>query len=206
MAKLINIDLNFTSAVSEASELYHSNGVFIYPTDTIYGIGCNPFDKSAMETLSRIKKRERDKRYIFLIDSLDTLQGYVTIDDEKINSILKKVWPNPVSIVFNLNNKSRILFDYSSAAFRIPDNKFCNSLLNGIKAPLVSTSVNISNKPPLVDFDSIVQQFDDKVDAIFYSKKLKSSGESTLIDFTGKYPRVLREGKINFIGLWKKFG
>jgi len=69
---------------------------------------------------------------------------------------------------------------------------------------LVSTSVNFSNQPPLTDYLSIKNEFADKVDAIFYMNEKENIETSTLVDLTKKHPKILREGKNNFIELWKK--
>jgi L-threonylcarbamoyladenylate synthase len=95
--------------------------------------------------------------------------------------------------------------NYNSAAFRIPDSDFCLNFLKEIKAPLVSTSVNISDGLPLDDSVQINNVFKKKVDAIFYDHQAGNYEASTLVDFTSEEPVVIRKGKINFVELWQKF-
>ena len=206
MAKLINIDSNFNYAVKRAVEIFHSGRIFVYPTDTIYGFGCNPFNELAMQALNKLKGRSDEKKYILLINDVGNLLKYVNVSDDKIISFLNKIWPNPVSVVLNLNEKTKKILNYNSAAFRIPDNKFCISLINKIKLPLVSTSVNLSNSPPLTEYSAIMEKFGNKVDAIFYSEKLGIGEESIVVDLRSNYPKILRDGKINIIELWEKLG
>ena len=203
-AKLINIDSDIEMAVSEAKKIYHSGGIFIYPTDTIYGFGCNPFNDTALQTLNSIKGRGEQKQYILLVDSVSTLLNYIDLNDDQIIAMLKNIWPNPISFIFNLNYKTRNLLQYDVAAFRIPKNTFCLDLLSELKAPLVSTSVNFSNQQPLTDFSSIKNEFADKVNAIFFINEKDNIGASTLVDLTKKPPKILREGEINFMELWQK--
>ncbi|GMR25621.1 MAG: L-threonylcarbamoyladenylate synthase [Ignavibacteria bacterium] len=203
-AKLINIDSDIEFAVSEAKKVFHSGGIFIYPTDTIYGFGCNPFNDTALQALNGIKGRDQQKQYILLVDSVNTLLEYIDLDDDQIIAMLKRIWPNPISFILNLNYKTRNLLKYNTAAFRIPHNTFCPNLLSELKTPLVSTSVNYSNLPPLTDYPSIKNEFADKVDAIFFMNEKENIGASTLVDLTKKHPKILREGKNNFIELWKK--
>jgi L-threonylcarbamoyladenylate synthase len=202
--KLINVDSDIEFAVSEARKIYYSGGIFIYPTDTIYGFGCNPFNDTALQTLNNIKGREEQKLYIFLIDSVSTLLNYIDLNDDQIIAILKKIWPNPISLILKLNYKTRNLLKYDTAAFRIPNNTFCLDLLSELKAPLVSTSVNFSNQQPLTDYPSIKNEFADRVDAFFFMNENENSGASTLVDLTKEPPKILREGNINFIELWQK--
>ena len=203
-AKLINVDSDIKFAVSEAKNIFHSGGIFIYPTDTIYGFGCNPFNDTALQTLNNIKGRGEQKQYILLVDSVNTLFKYIDLDDDQIIEMLKNIWPNPISFILNLNYKTKNLLKYDSAAFRIPNNTFCFNLLSELKAPLVSTSVNFSNQLPLTDYSSIQNEFADKVDAIFFMNEKENIVASTLVDLTKKPPKILREGKINFMELWQK--
>ena len=204
-ARLINIDVDMNSALNEAIKLFYSGKVFIYPTDTIYGFGCNPFDNNALERLKILKGRQEEKKFILLIDSIETLLKYtITIDSRKIN-LLEALWPNPVSVVLKLKDEKAKDLNSDNAAFRIPDHSFCLNLLKGIKKPLISTSVNLSNEAPLNDYLTIKDKFADKVSAVFYSQKKLNAEPSTLVDLTGSEPVVLREGKINFIDFAKKF-
>jgi L-threonylcarbamoyladenylate synthase len=203
IAKLIDVDSDIEMALSEAKKVFHSGGIFIYPTDTIYGFGCNPFNDTALQTLNSIKGRGEQKQYILLVDSVSTLLNYIDLNDDQIISMLNNIWPNPISFIFHLNVKTRNLLQYDFAAFRIPNNTFCLNLLTELKAPLVSTSVNFSNQPPLTDYSSIINKFADKVDVVFFTNEKENIGASTLVDLTKKPPKILREGKINFMELWQ---
>ena len=81
-AKLINIDSDIEVAVSEANKIFQSGGIFIYPTDTIYGFGCNPFNDTAVQTLNNLKGRDEQKQYVLLVDSVSTLLKYIDLDDD----------------------------------------------------------------------------------------------------------------------------
>ena len=200
-AELINIDSAPKLAVNRASTLFNSGDIFIYPTDTIYGFGCNPFNKASLKNLDDIKGRVKDKRYILLIDSLEMLFKFTETPDEQNIELLNKNWPNPISVILRLNDDTKMNLGYDSAAFRIPDNNFCINLLKKVKTPLVSTSVNITGAKQLNNFSDIKREFSDKVSAIFYTMNEIDSEPSTLIDLTKSNPIALREGKIKFIEL-----
>jgi len=114
--KLINVDSDIEYAVSEAKKIFHSGGIFIYPTDTIYGFGCNPFNDTALKILDSIKGRGQQKQYILLVDSVDTLLKYIDLNDDRIIAMLKNIWPNPISFILNLNFKTKDLLKYDTAA------------------------------------------------------------------------------------------
>jgi L-threonylcarbamoyladenylate synthase len=205
-AELINIEDNFEKSINLAKRIYFEGKVFIYPTDTIYGLGANPFNESAVNRVGKIKGREVGKMYILLVADIKTLLKYVEVDSEKHLDFLMAIWPNPVSVVLNLNPKSRKIFEIETAAFRIPNNRFCLKLLSELGMPLISTSVNRSKQPPMTELSLIQDEFSFEVDAIFYSKKKSFLKSSTLINLSDSKPQLIREGKIKFDALLKKLG
>lgn len=204
-AEIVNIDREFDNSILFAKKLYFENGIFIYPTDTVYGLGGNPFNEKVVNRISIIKGRASSKKYILLIDDISTLINYVEIKSEKHYDFLISLWPNPVSVVMTLNKKTSGLLKSDTAAFRIPHNRFCSNLLENLKMPLVSTSVNRSNKIPLNEFSQIHDEFSTEVEAIFYSEKKSFTTASTLIDLTKEKPVLIREGKIKFEKILQRF-
>ncbi len=205
LAEMINVDNNFENAIQKAKKLYLQGTVFIYPTDTIYGFGANPFNEEAVLRINEIKGRDQNKRYILLIDNIETLLKYVDIQSEKHIDFLISIWPNPVSVVLKLNNKTRDLFGFETSAFRIPHQRFCQKLLSELKMPLISTSVNRKDNPPLVESGIIKDEFAHEVDTIFYTEKKSFFQASTLIDLSDSKPALLRQGRIKFEDLLEKF-
>lgn len=201
---LMNIDDRFDESVNLASELFLKGSIFIYPTDTIYGFGGNPFNDTAIKKIGKVKGKDNWRRYIFLISDLEMLKNYAYINSEKYLDFLLSIWPNPVSAILKLNEKYQELLHSATGAFRIPNHRFCKNLINEIKMPLVSTSVNRTGKEPLNHPSQIIQEFANEVDAIFYSEKKSFFEASTLIDLTKNEPVLVREGRIKFVELMKK--
>ena len=204
-AKLMNVDDDFSNSVKEAVELYHNGQVFIYPTDTIYGFGCNPFNEKAVEKINKIKKRKESKQFIFLIDSLNTLLNYVLKPKKNYEELLRKIWPNPVSVILELNEEKKKSLQSETVAFRIPDHKFCMSLLKEIRSPLVSTSVNINNESPLKNYSTIYEKFSKDISTIFFTNNEENKEPSTLVDFSGEKPVILRKGSIKSAEIIQKY-
>jgi L-threonylcarbamoyladenylate synthase len=204
-AEMINVDKKIDTAILKAKRFYLEGTVFIYPTDTIYGFGANPFNEDTVRKIDNIKGRRDSKPYILLIDGIDTLIKYVDIKSEKHLDFLLSIWPNPVSVVLNLNKKTQSILKMNTAAFRIPNHRFCLKLLQEIKMPLISTSVNRSDMEPLTEISLIRDTFSSEVEAIFYTEKKSFIKASTLIDLSDSNPVLIREGKIKFDDLLKKF-
>ena len=201
---LINIDENFDESISIASELFLKGSIFIYPTDTIYGFGGNPFNEMTIKRIGEIKGKVNWRRYIFLISDIEMLKHYADINSEKYLDFLLSIWPNPVSVILKLNEKYQELLQSETGAFRIPNHRFCKKLIDELKMPLVSTSVNRTGSEPLNDPSQIIQEFSNEVDTIFYSDKKSFFEASTLIDLSKSEPVLVREGKIKFVELMKK--
>jgi len=204
-ADIINIDDNFDNSIQKAKELYLAGSVFIYPTDTIYGFGANPFNNDAVKTITDIKRRDEGKKYILLIDSIENLLKYVEIQSEKHLDFLLAIWPNPVSVVLRLNSKTSAIFGTETAGFRIPNHRFCQKLTSELKMPLISTSVNRSNNPPVIEPSLIKDEFSSEVDAVFFTHKKSFISASTLIDLSSCEPKLLREGKLKYEDLIQNF-
>jgi L-threonylcarbamoyladenylate synthase len=203
--KIINVDENPESALISAAELFHSGKIFIYPTDTIYGIGGNPFDEEVVKRIVDIKGRDEKKQFIWLLSDFENLMNYVDVIYDTHLDFLQKIWPAPVSAILNLNERTKRIVNQDTIAVRIPQNDFCLNLLKEISRPLISTSVNISGEDPINHIDLIVDSFAQYVDAIFFQSESTETKSSTIIDLTSKQPKLIREGSIKFVELLQNF-
>ena len=202
---IIDIDKNPESALILASELFHSGKIFIYPTDTIYGIGGNPFDENVVTRIADIKGRNEKKQFIWLLSDIESLMNYSDIIFETHLDFLQKIWPAPVTVILNLNERTKNLINQDTIAVRIPQNDFCLKLLKEISRPLISTSVNRSGENPLNKIEHIVNNYSQEVDAIFFNTDITEHKSSTIIDLTSKHPKLIREGSIKFVEMLNYF-
>jgi len=203
--KIINIDENPESALILAAELFHAGKIFIYPTDTIYGIGGNPFDENVVKRIADIKGRDEKKQFIWLISDFENLMNYVDVIYETHLDFLQKIWPAPVTVILHLNERTKAIINQDTIAVRIPQNDFCLKLLKEISRPLISTSVNRTGENPLNEIDKIVNNFLQDVDAIIFYSETTERKSSTIIDLTSKQPKLIREGSIKFVELLQNF-
>ena len=202
---LINIDEHPESSLILAVSLYQSGKIFIYPTDTSYGLGGNPFDENVVTRIAAIKGRNEKKQFVWLVSDFENLLNYVDVTFENHLDFLQKIWPGPVSVVLNLNDRTKKITDYSTIAVRIPDNNFCQKLLAEISQPLISTSVNRSGEEPANEIKLIAKNFSKEVDTIIYNSDLVKHSSSTIIDLTTENPKLIREGSVKFVELLKNF-
>jgi L-threonylcarbamoyladenylate synthase len=202
---IFDIDEQPEVSLTSAVDLYHSGKIFIYPTDTIYGIGGNPFDKKVVQRVSKIKGRDDEKKFIWLISDLNKLFDYVDIGNENHINFLQRIWPGSVSVILNLNKRTSENVNMDTVAIRIPYNQFCNKFLTEIRQPLISTSVNLSGQEPLDSVEMIIEKFSSLVDAVYYTREQLPRTYSTIIDLTASEPKLIREGSIKFVELLNHF-
>lgn len=204
-SNVFDIELNFEKALLTAVDLFNSGKIFIYPTDTIYGIGGNPFDENVIKRIAKVKGRDDKKQFIWLLSDFENLMNYVDIVSGSHFEFLRQLWPAPVSVILNLNERTREIVNQETVAVRIPQNNFCCKLLKEVSRPLISTSVNRSGQAAINRIEDIVKNFLSDVDAIFYNSDTSGKKSSTIIDLTSEYPKLVREGDVKFVDLLQYF-
>jgi L-threonylcarbamoyladenylate synthase len=168
--------------------------IIVYPTDTIYGLGCLATDKKAIRRILKMKKRQRNRPMIILVSSMIMINKYCNIS-EKQRRYLKKIWPGPISAIFKSRGilPSELTSGLDSLAARLPNNNFLIKIIKKINAPIVSTSLNISGSRNLTKVTKIEQIFKkDKPDLVINVGEIKNR-PSKLVDLRDiNYIRVLR--------------
>jgi L-threonylcarbamoyladenylate synthase len=148
--------MTFEQEIPILKEIIANGGLILYPTDTIWGIGCDPFNQKAVEKIYALKQRSESKSLILLVDGITMLKEYVTDMPPKLIT-LHEYHIRPLTIVYprTKNLPNYLLAEDQSIAIRIPKNTFCKTLIEAIGHPIVSTSANISGQPSPMNFDSI---------------------------------------------------
>ena len=153
------------SDIVQCLKTLSAGGLILYPTDTVWGIGCDATNADAVKKVYQLKQRDDSKAMIVLIDSADHLDHYV-VDVPMIARELIDVAVNPLTIIYEgaYNLAPNVLGDNDSVGIRIPGDEFCHRLCERFGKPIVSTSANVSGHPTaktFADIDaSIVQGVD----------------------------------------------
>ncbi len=153
--------------INDILAVLKKGGVILYPTDTIWGIGCDATNGRAVENIYRIKKRISDKSFILLVKDLDMLKKYVVEVPDIAVELLASV-SDPLTIIYprGKNLPKNVISDDGSVAIRIPRHDFCQDLLGAFDKPITSTSANISGGVMPYSYRSVVQHIKDSVDYI----------------------------------------
>ncbi len=197
-AAIINIDDRAKDALSVATKLFFEGKVFIYPTDTLYGFGGNPFNEEVISRIVKVKHLNDANTFVLLVNSIEMLMRYIEIQDDRDIELFPQIWPGPISLRFRLNGHASAVMNTDKAIFRMPNHSFCKKLIDSMHLPILATGVYRSGEAPLEDYITIRQEFLGDIDALFYTEAKCYNVSSTLIDFTTPTPELLREGKVKF--------
>lgn len=168
----------------KALEVLRSGGSILYPTDTIWGLGCDATNASAVENIYRIKQRAETKSLIVLVSSFEQVRHYVDKVPEVAWDLLKCI-ENPVTVIYSnaKNLPSNVIAEDGTIGIRIVKEEFCIELIRRFGKPIVSTSANISGEPAPVTFSHITKDITGHVDYIVKYKQMvfSQSKPSTII-------------------------
>jgi tRNA threonylcarbamoyl adenosine modification protein (Sua5/YciO/YrdC/YwlC family) len=181
--------------VQRAVAILDGGGLVCYPTDTYYGIGCDLFQKRAIERLALLKRRDPRKPFAFLCGDLSEVARYAIVDNEKFR-LLRRLFPGPYTVVLPATRlvPRTALTRQRAVGVRVPDAPVAVALVTGLGRPLATTSASVGDEEPLVDAADIQERLGHGVDLIL-DGGVTLNEPSTVIDLTGPVPVVLREGK-----------
>lgn len=153
--------------VAKALEVIQQGGIILYPTDTIWGIGCDATNTEAVKKIFTLKQRDEAKSMIILLDTDNKLQGYVNDVPEVAYSLIEYT-ENPLTLVLSgaKNISPALIAEDGSVGIRISSHPFCQQLIQRMRKPLVSTSANISGQPSPKNFSEVSEEIIAGVDYV----------------------------------------
>jgi len=189
--KIIKVDpVNPDDAViKQAADILRRGGLVVIPTETVYGIAANISNAKAMQRLSQIKQRPKDKPFSLIIGKKETIEEYAINIPVGAYKLMDRFWPGPLTIVLKSKNKDTV-------GLRMPDNDVALRIILESGVPVVCPSANLSGKPAPTDFAEAIKELNGLVDMAIDAGSAKIAIESTVVDLTVEPPVVLREGAI----------
>lgn len=176
--------MNLQEEIKKSVELLRKGKILLYPTDTIWGIGCDATNSKAVQRLFKIKERDKNKSMIVLLDSIDKLDQYI----KKVPPITYDLIKNssaPLTIVYSgaKNLAKNLIAADGTIAIRIIQGEFCSPVIEQLGKPLVSTSANISGEPSANSFYQINSEIFNKVDHVVevFRNRVRAVKPSTII-------------------------
>jgi L-threonylcarbamoyladenylate synthase len=157
----------FKSDLDQALAVLKNGGVILYPTDTVWGLGCDATNEAAVEKINQIKGRASDKSFIILLDTDSKIQSYVPEVPDVAYDLIEYA-ESPLTVIFsNAKNLAKnVINEDGTVGIRVVKHEFCKQLLQRFRKPIVSTSANLSGQPTPRFFEEIEDDIREAVDYV----------------------------------------
>lgn len=188
-----------------ALDILKSGGTIIYPTDSVYSLGCNLLDHKAVVKVASIKGVKSEKaQFTIIFNDLSTISEYTKPFDTKIYKLMKKALPGPFTFILEANSNVPKIFKSKkkTIGIRVPDNEIPRLLVERLGNPIISTSIRDDDEviEYTTDPELIHEKYLKKVDAVIDGGYMHNTA-TTIVDCTGDEPVILRQG----IGILEDF-
>jgi len=182
-----------------AAEAAAGGGLVVYPTDTLYGLGTNPFLDEALERLFRAKERPPERPVPVLGSSVEALERLVVFTEEA-RLLAERFWPGPLTLVLPLRPGARaprlLHAGTGRLGVRVPGHRVALALIEEAGGVLTGTSANIHRRPPARTAEEALEQLDGRVDYVVDAGPAPLGKPSTVLDLSVEPPRLVREGAV----------
>jgi len=192
----IKLSLTDINRILEIGEMIKKGGVIVYPTDTVYGIGGNPFLEDVAIRIKNIKQRE-EKAMPILVSSLEKAKEIAYFNDLSLK-IANTFWPGPLTIVLKTKVKfsPHLTGGRDSIGLRIPNHELALKIIEASGGALIGTSANISGRPPAISIEDLDEKIKSSVDLIIDGGKCYLGKPSTVIEVIDSRIKIIRIGVI----------
>ena len=200
-----NIDKN---EIKKQANILKEGKTVIFPTETVYGLGANALDESAVSKIYEAKGRPSDNPLIVHIYDKKQVNDLAKSISEKAKLVMDKFWPGPITIIFKKKDivPMRTSGGLDTVAIRMPSNPVAKALLEEVKLPIAAPSANISGRPSPTKGKHVYEEMNNRVDGIILGGDCTFGLESTVLDLTNDTPIILRPGSITKEDLEKVIG
>ena len=184
--------------LNKPATIIKNGGIVIFPTETVYGIGTNGFDKTAIKRLYRVKERPLNKPISLLVNNIDMInQVAKDITDLEYN-LIRKFFPGPLTLILKKKDCVPDILTAGSdtVGIRMPANEIALKLIDLAGVPIATPSANISGKPSGIVPEKILSDFNGKVDCFIDNGNSKIGLASTIVQVKDGIPQILRQGSI----------
>jgi len=181
--------------IKKAVEILRQGGIIIYPTDTVYGLGCDLFNKKGIEKIYDIKKRDRKQPLSFICSDLKDISQYAQVSDYAYK-VMKRLLPGPYTFILKASRlvPKIIIPKRQTTGIRVPDNPICMALIAELGHPIISTSVKDSRGDVMTDPEEMERNYHHVVDMVL-DGGISSTTPSTVLNLVDDVVEIIRIGK-----------
>jgi L-threonylcarbamoyladenylate synthase len=180
--------------VEQTVKFLKNREVILYPTDTVWGLGCDATDAETVKKIFKIKQRDESKSLVILVDSIEMLQQYIPSISNQVYGVLRTS-SKPTSIIYDnpIGLANNVVASDNTVAIRIVQHEFCQELIKQFGKPIVSTSANISGMPTPTSFKEIDKSI---LDAVDYVVNLQ---QNSVADSPSRILKITDSGELQVI-------
>jgi L-threonylcarbamoyladenylate synthase len=184
----------FKREIKNSLEILKGGKVILYPTDTVWGLGCDATDAETVKKIFKIKQRDESKSLVILVDSIKMLQHYIPSIPNQVYEVLRTS-SKPTSIIYDkpIGLANNVIASDNTVAIRIVQHEFCQKLIKQFGKPIVSTSANISGMPTPTSFKEINKSI---LDAVDYVVNLQ---QNSVADSPSRILKITDSGELQVI-------
>jgi L-threonylcarbamoyladenylate synthase len=183
--------------IEKGVKILQMGGVIAFPTDTVYGLGADTSNSTAVERIYEIKNRPKHRQLPLLIADVERLTTLAEPIPEIAWFLARRFWPGGLTLVLpKIDSVPAYLASGPTIAVRVPNHPVCRALIQHLGNPIIGTSANISGQPAALTAEEVGQQLGGKIDLVINGGKCPGGKESTVVDVTCESPIILRQGII----------
>ncbi len=185
-------------SIDQATATLRCGGVVAFPTDTVYGVGTDPFQPKAVRKLYQIKGRPMDKPIPILVGSVDDVQHVAQDLPPMFNQIAERFWPGGLTLIVKAKTlPSEVTAGGDTVGVRMPDHPIALALLQRFGGAIATTSANRSDEPPATSATEVRSELGELVDIVLDGGATVTRIASTVLDLTVSPPHILRQGGVS---------
>lgn len=187
-----------TKSAKEAAEFIKRGGIVAFPTETVYGLGANIFDETAIAKIFTAKQRPNDNPLIAHVGNLEQIKVLVSEITPNAQKFINTFFPSALTLVLPKAEKVSLIAtaNLETIGVRMPKNELALEFLRNCETPVVAPSANLSGKPSPTNWRAVYEDLNSRIDCILQGAATKIGLESTVVDCTSDVPLILRSGAI----------
>jgi len=190
-----NID---KEGIKRAARIVQRGGVIVFPTDTFYALGVNPYDPQAVANVFQLKRREVTLPILLLISDVEDLKQIPIEPPPNFFPLAHRFWPGPLTMVVKVADRfpANLKGGGQTLGFRLPGADIPRDIVRQCGFPITGSSANISGQNPSCRVEEVIEQFGDKIDLTIDGGETRGIKGSTILDLSGSEPIILRDGDL----------
>ncbi|HEX8493240.1 MAG TPA: L-threonylcarbamoyladenylate synthase [Pyrinomonadaceae bacterium] len=187
------------SARLRAAAIISAGGIVAFRTDTFYGLGADPFNKEALASLKELKGREAGKPILVIISDPKQAERFIAERSELFEQVCQRHWPGPLTIVVRARSAVPVELTAGTETIgvRLPDDEGVREFVRACGGALTATSANVAGEPPARTAQEVADSFPAGLGLIIDGGSAQSDQPSTVLDLSGREPRLIREGALS---------